>query len=100
MLSFADQVRNDAVFLPELEIFHFERHQLGPPQAASNQNSQNCPVTLTPEAVRRQLQQQSLSFVDAQPVPNPHAQPFSAFHAADAGRQFGAQKPGVSSFVG
>lgn len=63
MLSFADQVRNNAVFLPELEIFHFERHHLGPPQAASNQNSQNCPVTLTPEAVRRQLQQQSLGFV-------------------------------------
>src|SRR3972149_811491 len=42
MLSFADQVRNNAVFLPELEIFHFERHHLGSPQAASDQNSQNC----------------------------------------------------------
>jgi hypothetical protein len=51
MLSFADQVRNDAVFFADLEIFHFERDQLGPSQAASNHNRQNRPVTFTSEVI-------------------------------------------------
>ena len=93
MLSFADQIRNDAVLLPDLEIFDFEPDQFGPPQAASNQNRQNRPVTFTPEALSRRMPQQSLGLVDAQPVPNPHAQPLRALHPADSGRQIGSVGP-------
>ena len=39
MLSFADQIRNDAVLLPDLEIFHRQPDQFGPPQSASDRKS-------------------------------------------------------------
>ena len=36
MLSFADQVRDDPMFLPDLKILRFERDQLGAAQSATN----------------------------------------------------------------
>ncbi len=91
MFSLADQICDDAVFLPNLEVLQLEADQLGPPQAASDQNRQDRPVSFTSEVVRQRMPQQGLGFADAQPVPNPNAQPLRAFHATDAGRRAGAE---------
>jgi hypothetical protein len=55
MLSFADQIRNDAVLVPDLEIFHLQPDQFGPPQSASDQDRQNRPVSFISEVVRRRM---------------------------------------------
>jgi hypothetical protein len=51
VLSFADQVRDYAVLLTDLEIFRSESNQFGPSQAASNEQRQNRPVTFASKAV-------------------------------------------------
>jgi len=55
MLFFADQIGNDAVLLPDLEIFHLQLGQFGPPQSASEQDRQNRRVSHIAEAVRRRM---------------------------------------------
>src|ERR1039457_5456045 len=57
MLTFADQIRNEAVLLPDLEFSHLHPAQLGPPQSASDQDRQNRPVSFIAEAVRRRMPQ-------------------------------------------
>jgi hypothetical protein len=55
MLSFADQVCDDPVVLPDLKILRLERDQLGASQAASNQDRKNRTVTFGSEALGRLL---------------------------------------------
>ena len=86
MLSFADQICDDPVLLPDLEILRLERDQFGASQATSNQDCKDCPVPFGSEALRRLFLQQTFCLLDRQPVANPNAQPLRAFHAADAGR--------------
>jgi hypothetical protein len=69
-----------------LEILRPGGDQLGAPQATSNQDCENRPVTLAREALGRLFLQQTSRLLDRQPVANPDAQPFRTFHAADAGR--------------
>jgi len=45
MLSFANQVSDDPVLLPNLKILRLERDQLGAAQSATNQDRKNRPVT-------------------------------------------------------
>jgi hypothetical protein len=86
MPSFADQVRDDPVLFPNLEILRLERDQLGSSQATSNQDCKNCPGAFGSEAFRRLFPQQASRLLDRQPIANPDTQPLRSLHAADAGR--------------
>jgi hypothetical protein len=73
MLSLSDQVRDDPVVLPDLEILGREGDQFGAPQATSNQDCENRPVTLAPETLGRLFLQQTSRLLDRQPVADPDA---------------------------
>jgi hypothetical protein len=51
VFSFADQVGNHRVLLANLEIFRSESNQFCPPQATSDEQRQNRPITFASEAV-------------------------------------------------
>jgi hypothetical protein len=85
VLSLADQIHNDTMFLPNLKILRFKSDQFSASQTTPNQNRKDRLVSFIPETIGRRIPQQSFGVVDAQPISNPHAQPFGALHAADAG---------------
>jgi hypothetical protein len=47
VLSFANQVSNDAVLLADLEIFRSESDQFSPAQPAADEQGQNRAITFT-----------------------------------------------------
>jgi hypothetical protein len=42
--TFADQIRQDPVILPKLEVLNLDGHDFSPAQTTADQHGQDCPV--------------------------------------------------------
>ena len=88
------------MLLADLEIFRGEANQFGPPQAARNEQRENCPITVASEVACWWFAEQGPGLIDSQPVTNPNAEPLCPFDAANSGGQFRAEKAGIRGFIG
>jgi hypothetical protein len=98
VLSLSNQVGDHPVLLADLKIFHSESYQFGASQATPNEQGENRSITFASEAIQR-LCEQSPRLINGQPVSDPNAQTFWAFHSTDSGCQFGTQKACISCLV-
>ena len=71
VLSLADQVCDNPVLLPDLEVLRLEAGQLCPPQPTTNQHSQNRLITLCPDGFRRSSKVLAWSIVNQLPILTP-----------------------------
>jgi hypothetical protein len=99
MLSFADEIGDNPMFLPNPEVLGSKADKFGPPESASNQQCQDGAVAFAAGGFQGQGLQQCSRLIDSQPIANPDAQALCAFDTPDARRQFGAQEAGVGGFV-
>jgi hypothetical protein len=99
MLSFADEIGDNPMFLPNLEVLSSQTDRFGPPESASNQQRQDGAVALAAGGFQGRRLQQCSRLIDSQPSANPDAQALRAFDTPDTRSQFGAQEAGVGGFV-
>jgi hypothetical protein len=84
---------------PDLKILPFRPDKFGSPEPTADQQSQDGPVALAPNGVRRQALQQPLGLFDGQPIADPHAKALGTLHATNAGGKFRTQQARVSRLV-
>src|SRR5450759_3953866 len=99
VLSFADEIGDNPMFLPNLEVLSSKADKFGPPESASDQQRQDGAVALAAGGFQGRSLQQCSRLIDSQPIANPDAQALRAFDTPDTRRQFGAQEAGVGGFV-
>jgi hypothetical protein len=99
MFSLAYQVSNDPVILTLLKVIEFENRQISTPQSAAKQNRQRGAVPLSAKCVDLPYLDRRPRLFGCQPVPDAHAQTFSAFDATDTSGQFGTEKSRIGGLV-
>jgi hypothetical protein len=83
MLSLADEIGDNPVFLSNLEVIGSQTDELGTPESATNQQRQDGTVTLAVRRVQGQRLQQRSGLIDGQPIANFDSQSLRAFNTAD-----------------
>src|ERR1700689_2748082 len=100
VLPLPDQVGDNPVFLTDLKVVDLQPHQLGAPEAASDQNCQNSSIPLSFKRIGGCCPQQPTAFICCQPVPNPRSQSFGTLHSSYPRREFRAQEAGIRRLIG
>jgi hypothetical protein len=88
------------VFLTDLKVVDLQPHQLGAPEAASDQNCQNSSIPLSSKRIQAWCAQQRTALICCQPVPNPRSQSFGTLHSSYPRREFRAQEAGIRRLIG
>jgi hypothetical protein len=97
--SVTDQVSDNPMFLPDLEVLGFEADKLGAPKPTPDQQRQNGSIALTANGFRRKALQQLPDLLDGEPIADPHAETFGTLNVSDAGGQARTQQARIGSFV-
>src|SRR5271167_1286218 len=88
------------MFFALLQMILGERDGFMSPQSTRHQQGKQRSVAFAPEALVVRGSPERLRLFRRQPVPQPYAQLFHSFHAADTRCQVGAKKATVGCFVG
>ena len=99
MVTLANEIGNDPVLLPLLDIFDSQCSQFRATQTSAQQNGERCVVSFAAKTANVYSSQKTLTLLRGKPIANRHAQPFGALHAANACRQVGAQEPAIRGLI-
>jgi hypothetical protein len=97
--TFSNQIRNDPMFLAQLNRVHREAKQLRSPKSTSDKEQKHRVIPLSTQRVRAGSVEQPFPLLGGKPIANPYAQPTHALDAANASGQFRTQQTGVRCFV-
>jgi hypothetical protein len=99
MASLADQIDNGPMLLALLEVIQSQRHGFMPPQAAREQQSEQCSIAFSFQSLMIGCLPKCLALLRSQPIAEGHSQLLHAFNAANASRQIGAEETTVGGLV-
>jgi hypothetical protein len=85
--------------LPLLKVIESQLGSFMPPQAASQEQREQCAVALAFQVLPVWCLPESLRLVGCQPIAGSHAQFLQTPHATDSGGKIGAQEATVCCFV-
>ena len=99
MVSLADQVNNGPMLVALLEMIQSQRHGFMPPQAAREQQCEQCAVAFSFPSLMVRCLPKCLALLRSQPIAEAHSQFLYAFDTANASRQIGAEEAAVGGLV-
>ena len=99
MASLADQINNGPMLFALLEMIQSQRYGFMPPQAAREQQCEQCSVTFSFQSLMIGCLPKCLALLRGQPIAETHSQLLHAFNAANTSRQIGAEETAVGGLV-
>src|SRR5215471_21785389 len=99
VLPLANQVSDDPVLFPELEILPFQPDKFSSPESTADQQGHDRPITLAPDSICWKPSQKLFGLFDGQPITDPHAEALRAFHTVNAGRKLWTQQSCVGDLI-
>ena len=97
--TFADEIRNDPVLVALLERFEPESQQFTTAQAAADQHGEHGMIASFTNGHEVALSEQTTALIGSEPVAQPRAQAANAFHAPNAGGEFGTEEARISRLI-
>jgi hypothetical protein len=97
--SLANQINNGPMFFALLEMLQSQRHGFMPPQAAREQQCEQCSVAFSFQSLMIGCLSKCLALLRSQPIAETHSQLLHAFNTANASRQIGAEGTAVGGLV-
>src|ERR1700751_4443428 len=97
--SLADQINNGPMLFALLEMIKSQRHSFMPPQAAREQQCEQCSVAFSFQSLMIGCLPKCLALPCSQPIAEAHSQLFHAFNATNTSRQIGAEETAVGGLV-
>ncbi len=82
-----------------LEMIQSQRHGFMPPQAAREQQCEQCSVAFSFQSLMIGCLPKCLALLSSQPIVKAHSQLLHAFNAAKTSRQIGAEETAVGGLV-
>ena len=82
-----------------LEMIHSQRHGFMPPQAAREQQCEQCSVAFSFQSLMIGCLPKCLALLRSQPIAEAHSQLLHAFNTANTSRQIGAEETAVGGLV-
>ena len=82
-----------------LEVIQSQRHRFMPPQAAREQQCEQCSVAFSFQSLMIGCLPKSMALLRGQPIAEAHSQLLYTFNAANTSRQIGAEETAVGSLV-
>jgi hypothetical protein len=98
--TFANQIHDCPMSLPDLKIFNSECREFGPAQPTAYEHGNHCEITKAAQIVAIGFLQQKPSLILGQPVPGARAKLFCAFDPANSCSELRAEQSGVCGFIG
>src|SRR6266852_7168382 len=97
--SLAHQINNGPMLFALLEMIQSQRHGFMPPQAAREQQCEQCSVAFSFQSLMIGCLPKCLALLRGQPIAKPHSQLLHAFNAANTSRQIGAEETAIGGLV-
>src|SRR5206468_7833464 len=97
--SLANQIINRPMLYELLEVIQSQRHGFMPPQAAREQQCEQCSVAFSFQSSMIGCLPKCLALLRSQPIAEAHSQLLHAFNTANASRQIGAEETAVGGLV-
>jgi hypothetical protein len=97
--SLADQINNGPMLFALLEVIQSQRHRFMPPQAAREQQCEQCPVAFSFQSLMIGCLPKCLALLRGQPIAKAHSQLLNALNAANTSRQIGTEETAVGGLV-
>src|SRR5216683_2148490 len=98
--ALANQIDNNPVALPQLQLIQSQTHDFRASQSTSEQQSEHCSVSSTLQSVLRNSIQHLLCLIASQPIANLSPKPLDSLNSPDSSRQLRAQPTALSSLIG
>ena len=99
MAALADQVNDGPMILAALEMRNVEFCRLFPAQPATQEDREQCWISLALERIRVRHLPQRCCLIGGEPVTKTNAEVLRPFESPDAGSKIRAEQAGISSFV-
>jgi hypothetical protein len=97
--SLANQIDNGPMLFALLEMIQSQSHGFMPPQAAREQQREQCSVAFSLQSLMIGCLPKCLALLCGQPIAEAHSQLLHALSAANTSRQIGAEETAVGGLV-